>query len=81
MGRQFAFAMNNTFANLRCNFCTSSGGDLVYDKIYSRARNTIYIVDNYIGIRTLEKMINIPKGVKVYIFSDNLAKLSEKRII
>ncbi len=52
-------------------------GDLVYDEIYSRARNTIYIVDNYIGIRTLEKLIDIPKGVKVYIFSDNLAKLSE----
>lgn len=52
-------------------------GDLVYDEIYSRARKTIYIVDNYIGIKTLEKLINIPKGVKVSIFSDNLAKLSE----
>ena len=51
-------------------------GDLVYDEIYSRARRTIYIVDNYIGIKTLEKLINIPKGVKVSIFSDNLAKLS-----
>lgn len=52
-------------------------GDLVYDEIYSRARKTIYIVDNYIGIKTLEKLINIPKGVRVTIFSDNLAKLSE----
>lgn len=52
-------------------------GDLVYDEIYSRARKTIYIVDNYIGIKTLEKLINIPKGVKVSIFSDNLAKLAE----
>ena len=51
-------------------------GDLVYDEIYRRARKTIYIVDNYIGIKTLEKLINIPKGVKVSIFSDNLAKLS-----
>ena len=51
-------------------------GDLVYDEIYSRARKTIYIVDNYIGIRTLEKLINIPKGVKVSIFSDNLSKLA-----
>lgn len=51
-------------------------GDIVYDEIYSRARKTIYIVDNYIGIKTLEKLINIPKGVKVSIFSDNLAKLS-----
>ena len=51
-------------------------GDLVYDEIYSRARKTIFIVDNYIGIKTLEKLINIPKGVKVFIFSDNLSKLS-----
>ena len=52
-------------------------GDLVYDEIYSRAHKTIYIVDNYIGIKTLEKLINIPKGVRVTIFSDNLAKLTE----
>ena len=52
-------------------------GDVVYDEIYSRARKTIYIVDNYIGIKTLEKLINIPKDVKVSIFSDNLAKLTE----
>ena len=51
-------------------------GDLVYEEIYGRARRTIYIVDNYIGIKTLEKLINIPKGVKVSVFSDNLAKLS-----
>ena len=52
-------------------------GDIVYDEIYSRARKTIFIVDNYIGIRTLEKLINIPKGVTVSIFSDNLGKLSK----
>ena len=52
-------------------------GDLVYDEIYSRARKTIFIVDNYIGIRTLERLINIPKGVKVSIFSDNLGKFDE----
>lgn len=40
-------------------------------------KKTIFIVDNYIGIRTLEKLINIPKGVMVSIFSDNLAKLNE----
>ncbi len=50
-------------------------GDVVYDEIYSRARHSIFIVDNYIGLRTLEKLINIPKGVIVSIFSDNLGKL------
>jgi hypothetical protein len=52
-------------------------GDVVYDEIYSRARHSIYIVDNYIGLRTLEKLINIPKGVAVSIFSDNLGKMCE----
>ena len=51
-------------------------GDIVYDEIYSRARKSIYIVDNYIGLRTFEKLINIPKGVEVYIFSDNLGKFT-----
>ena len=50
-------------------------GDVVYDEIYSRARHSIYIVDNYIGLKTLEKLINIPKGVTVSIFSDNLGKM------
>lgn len=51
-------------------------GDVVYDEIYSRARKTIYIVDHYIGLRTFEKLINIPKGVEVFIFSDNLGKFT-----
>ena len=48
--------------------------DVVYDEIYRQAKNTIYIVDNYIGLKTLEKLINIETGVIVSIFSDNLAK-------
>lgn len=31
-------------------------------------------MDNYIGLKTLEKLINIRHGVTVSIFSDNLAK-------
>lgn len=48
--------------------------DLVFDEIYGRAQKSIFIVDNYIGLRTLEKLINIQSGVTVSIFSDNLAK-------
>lgn len=48
--------------------------DVVYDEIYRRAKKSIYIVDNYIGLKTLEKLINIQAGVNVTIFSDNLAK-------
>ncbi len=48
--------------------------DVVYDEIYRQAKKSIFIVDNYIGLKTLEKLINIQVGVNVAIFSDNLAK-------
>ena len=48
--------------------------DAVYDEIYRQAKKSIFIVDNYIGLKTLEKLINIQVGVNVAIFSDNLAK-------
>lgn len=48
--------------------------DLVYGEIYRQAKKSIFIVDNYIGLKTLEKIIDIPQGVEVSIFSDNLAK-------
>ena len=48
--------------------------DVVYDEIYKQANQSIYIVDNYIGLKTLEKLINVQSGVDVSIFSDNLSK-------
>ncbi len=48
--------------------------DVVYDEIYRQAKKSIFIVDNYIGLKTLEKLINIQEGVDVAIFSDNLVK-------
>lgn len=48
--------------------------DVVYDEIYRQAKKSIFIVDNYIGLKTLEKLINVQEGVRVSIFSDNLAK-------
>ena len=48
--------------------------DIVYDEIYRQAKKSVFIVDNYIGLKTLEKLINIQDGVDISIFSDNLAK-------
>lgn len=48
--------------------------DVVYDEIYGQAKKSIFIVDNYIGLKTLEKLIDIKDGVDVSIFSDNLVK-------
>lgn len=46
--------------------------DMAYDEIYQQAKNSIFIIDNYIGIKTLEHLINCNRGIKVTIFSDNL---------
>ncbi len=45
---------------------------MAYDEIYKQAKNTIFIIDNYIGIKTLEHLINCNCGIDVTIFSDNL---------
>lgn len=46
--------------------------DLAYAEIYSYAKNTIHIIDNYIGLKTLVLLKDVGTGVKVTIFSDNV---------
>ena len=46
--------------------------DIAYSKIYSQAKKTIHIIDNYIGLKTLVLLKSINKNVKVTIFSDNV---------
>ena len=46
--------------------------DVTYMDIYSSAAKTVYIVDNYISIKTLRLLQNVKPGVKVTVFSDNL---------
>ncbi len=46
--------------------------DEVFESIYRKAKSTIYVVDNYIGLRTLVHLKNTPVGVQSIIFSDNV---------
>ena len=46
--------------------------DEAYMDIYSNAAKTVYIIDNYINIKTLRLLQNVKAGVKVTVFSDNL---------
>ena len=46
--------------------------DETYIKIYSQAQYTIFIIDNYISIKTLRLLQDVRPGVKVTVFSDNL---------
>ncbi len=45
--------------------------DETYIDIYSKAKHTVYIVDNYIDIKTLRLLQNVKPGVSVAVFSDN----------
>ena len=46
--------------------------DIAYSEIYSYAKKTIHIVDNYINLKTLVLLKSVPFGVKIFIFSDNI---------
>ncbi|MDK7189559.1 ORF6N domain-containing protein [Gardnerella piotii] len=45
--------------------------DLAYCKIYKSAKRSIYVVDNYIGLKTLELLRFAGEGVEIVVFSDN----------
>ena len=47
-------------------------GDLAYQEIYNKAKKSIYIIDNYISLKTLVLLKNINKDIDVIIFTDNI---------
>lgn len=46
--------------------------DLAYQQIYATAKKTIFVVDNYIGLKTLVLLKDVPTNVNVVVFSDNI---------
>ena len=46
--------------------------DVAYTKLYKSARKSIYVIDNYIGLKTLELLRATKDSVEVIIFSDNV---------
>lgn len=48
---------------------------LAYSEIYAKAKKTIYIVDNYIGLKTLSLLKTVRQGVKIVFFSDNIGNM------
>lgn len=47
--------------------------DIAYNTIYALAKRDIFVIDNYIGLRTLVMLKNVKPNVRVTIFSDNIA--------
>ncbi len=52
--------------------------DLAYQEIYSRAKGSIYIIDNYIGLKTLVMLKQLSANIQVSIFSDNINRCLHK---
>ena len=48
--------------------------DVSYINIYKHANKSIYIIDNYIGLKTLALLKGIKHGVEVKVFSDNVGR-------
>lgn len=44
---------------------------IAYQSLYKRAKSSIYIVDDYIGLKTLELLRVAREGIQITIFSDN----------
>lgn len=69
--------MMNSFVNNDDNgwlmyntqYCSA---DVAYSSIYSQAKKSVYLIDNYIALRTLVLLKNTPSGVDIKIFSDNI---------
>lgn len=54
--------------------------DMIFADIYRTAKQSIFIIDNYIGLKTLELLTYSRKGVEIKIFSDNVGKEINKSI-
>ena len=48
--------------------------DIAYSTIYSKAKKSLYVIDNYIGLKTLALLKNSKEGVEIVLFSDNVGK-------
>ena len=46
--------------------------NLAYQNIYDKANHSIFIIDNYINLKTLVLLKNIKENIEVIIFTDNI---------
>ena len=67
-----------TDPNIRKDYLFLNGetveADIAYSSIYSTAKKTIFIVDNYISLKTLVLLKTVKPNVQVTLFSDNVGK-------
>lgn len=46
--------------------------DVAYTKIYKSAKESIYVIDNYVGLKTLELLRAAKDKTEIILFSDNV---------
>lgn len=54
--------------------CEPFESDVAYSTIYGKAEKTLYVIDNYIGLKTLALLKNSKENIKIVLFSDNVGK-------
>ena len=50
--------------------------DVAYQRIYSMAKQSVYLIDDYIDVKTMQLLKSCNSGVRIIVFSDNKAKNS-----
>ncbi|MBR1670791.1 MAG: ORF6N domain-containing protein [Butyrivibrio sp.] len=65
----FVSEEDNGWLMYNTKYCSA---DVAYSSIYGQAKKSVYLIDNYIGLRTLVLLKNAPDGVDIKIFSDNI---------
>ena len=69
MMHSFVSDEDNGWLLYNTKYCSA---DVAYSSIYGQAKKNVYVIDNYIGLRTLVMLKNIPSGVDIKLFSDNV---------
>ena len=54
--------------------------DIAYQSIYSKAKESIIVIDNYIAPKTLHHLAYAKRGVKIIVISDNKTRPSLKAL-
>ena len=69
MMNSFVSNEDNGWLMYNTKYCSA---DVAYSSTYSQAKKSVYLIDNYIGLRTLVMLKNAPAGVDIKLFSDNI---------
>ena len=65
------FASSNTGKEFLIMNGQLAEADVAYQGIYAKAKSSIYVIDDYIGIKSIMHLRNVNPNVEVTVFSDN----------